>query len=107
MCESCRTILSEGLDLCVRARAMDAQDRTDAQIAISSAPKEWWEENLDRRAARHNAIFPDQPMTTRSTTLPLWMQDQYEKDLAEWERKARRHLMQGCPTAGQAVQDPR
>jgi hypothetical protein len=101
MCETCRDILSEGLDLCVRARAMDAQDRTDAQIAISSAPKEWWDENLGRRAARHNAMFPDQPMTTRSATLPLWVQDQYEKDLAEWERKARRHLMQGCGVVGQ------
>jgi hypothetical protein len=101
MCETCRDILSEGLDLCVRARAMDAQDRTDAQIAISSAPKEWWDENLGRRAARHNAIFQDQPMTSRSATLPLWIQDQYEKDLAEWERKARLHLMQGCGAAGQ------
>jgi hypothetical protein len=40
MCETCRTILSEGLDLCVRARGMDAQERTDTQIAMSSAPKE-------------------------------------------------------------------
>ena len=95
-CETCRTILSEGLDLCVRARNMDAQDRTDAQIAISKAPKEWWDENLGRRAAAHNAVFPDQPMTTRSATLPLWVQDQYERDLADWERRARRHLTEGC-----------
>lgn len=95
MCEACQKLLSEGLDLCVRARKMDAQDRTDAQIAMSHAPKEWWDENLERRAARHNAMFPDQPMSSRSATLPLWVQDQYEKDLAEWERKARNHLLQG------------
>ena len=48
----------------------------------------------------HNSMFPDQPMSTRSATLPLWVQDQYEKDLAEWERKSRKHLMQGCAKAG-------
>lgn len=92
MCDDCTVLLSEGLDLCVRARKMDAQDRTDAQIAISSAPKEWWDKNLERRAAAHNAVFPDQPMTTRSATLPIWMHDQYEKDLADWERRARSHI---------------
>lgn len=96
MCETCRDILSEGLDLCIRARKMDAQDRTNTQVAMSSAPKEWWDENIERRAAAHNACYPDQPMLTRSATMPLWVQDQYEKDLAEWERKALHHLMQGC-----------
>lgn len=95
-CETCRDLLSEGLDLCVRARSMDAQDRTTAQIKASKAPKEWWDENLPRRTTSHNESFPDQPMSTRSATLPLWVQDQYEKDLAEWERKSRKHLMQGC-----------
>jgi hypothetical protein len=89
-------MLSEGLDLCVRARKLDAQDRTAAQMAISSAPPEWWAENIGKRAAAHNETFPDQPMSTRCGTVALWLQDQYEKDLAEWERKSRRHLMQGC-----------
>lgn len=89
-------LLSEGLDLCVRARKMDAHDRTDAKIEISSSPKEWWDENLERRADRHNAIYPDQPMSYKSATITLWVQDQYEKDLAEWERKSRKHLTQGC-----------
>lgn len=96
MCEQCAQLLSEGLDLCVRVRSLDAQDRTNVQISRSSAPKEWWDENLGKRAALHNEIFPDQPMATKSATIPLWVQDQYEKDLAEWERKARHHLMQGC-----------
>lgn len=95
-CETCRILLSEGLDLCVRARKMDAQDRTAAQMKISSAPKEWWDENLERRVAYHNALFPDQPMSSKSGTLPLWVQDQYEHDLADWERRARHHLMSGC-----------
>lgn len=91
-CATCHELLSEGLDLCVRARKMDAQDRTNAQVEISSAPKEWWDENIERRAAAHNAIWPDQPMLTRSATIPLWVHDQYEKDLADWERKARGHM---------------
>lgn len=99
-CERCRELLSEGLDLCVRARKLDAQVRTNAHIESSSAPKEWWDDNLERYAARHNAIFPDQPIFGRSATIPLWIQDQYEKDIAEWERKARAHLMQGCITHG-------
>lgn len=65
-CDECKQLLSDGLDLCVRAQAMDAQDRTAAQ------------------------------MSSHSMTLPLWVQDQYDKDLAEWERSARHHLMQGC-----------
>lgn len=96
MCETCRDILSEGLDLCVRARRLDAQERTNTQVEMSCAPPEWWAENGAAKAARHNAIFPDQPMLTKSATIPLWVQDQYERDLAEWERKGRKHLMQGC-----------
>ena len=90
--EDAASLLSEGLDLCVRARKMDAQDRTAAQMAISSAPQEWWDENIEARAARHNEIFPDQPMSTKCGTLALWVQDQYEKDLADWERRARAFL---------------
>ena len=33
-------------------------------------------------------------MSTRRGTVALWVQDQYEKDLAEWERKAPAFLMQ-------------
>lgn len=93
--DSCRELLSEALDLCIRARSMDAIDRTAAQVAISSADKDWWDANLAARAARHNAMFPDQPMSSRSMTLPMWVQDQYDKDLAEWERKTRHYLQQG------------
>lgn len=96
VCDECTRLLSQGLDLCVRARKLDAIDRTAMQIARSIAPPDWWNENLARRAARHNEIWPDQPMDSKSATYPMWVQDQYEKDLAEWERKSRHHLMQGC-----------
>jgi hypothetical protein len=95
-CLRCQNLLSEGLDLCIRARDLDSKDRTAAQMQISKADAEWWRENLPGRAARHNALFPDQPMSSKSATYPLWVQDQYEKDLAEWERRGRRHLQMGC-----------
>jgi hypothetical protein len=56
-------LLSEGLDLCVRARKIDG---------IGAATKG--------------------PMT-RSGTLPLWVQDQFDKDLADWEKRGRATMM--------------
>lgn len=91
-CETCRELLSAALDLCVRARKLDAHERTNVQAEMFAGSSEM----LAGRAATHNLMFPDQPMFTKSATIPLWVQDQYEKDLAEWERKARGHLMQGC-----------
>jgi hypothetical protein len=34
-------------------------------------------------------------MSSRSGTIALWVQEQYERDLAEWEKRARIALMQG------------
>jgi hypothetical protein len=85
------TLLSAGLDLCVRARKMDAQDRTNAMVdAIPGI-------DLDRAAPRLNANQPWAPYKTRSLTIPLWVQEQYERDLAEWEAKSRAALMQIAP----------
>lgn len=38
MCDECTTLLSEGLDLCVRARKMDAMDRREATLATHWMP---------------------------------------------------------------------
>lgn len=92
MSELDRELLSEALDLCVRARKLDAQDRANVAVAASADP-DAMRELLPRCAARHNERFPDQPMESRSGTIPLWVQDQYERDLADWERRARHHLM--------------
>lgn len=96
----CRALLSEGLDLCVRARKMDALGRRVNALAISRDPDEWIRSgNFDRHVARNNAVNPAQPIATRSLTIPLWHQDQYERDLADWEGRVRHHLMQGCNSA--------
>lgn len=96
-CETCRTLLSEGLDLCVRARKMDAMDRREAALKASKVPDEWVESGLfDKYVERHNIDRPHAPISARSGTVALWLQEQYNQDLAEWERKSRHHLMQGC-----------
>ena len=93
----CRKLLSEGLDLCVRARKMDAMDRREATLAVSKSPGKWVESGwFDRHVARHNAWNPEQPISTRSGTVALWLQEQYDFDLADWERRARHHLIHGC-----------
>jgi hypothetical protein len=92
-CDMCRTLLSEGLDLCVRARKLDMQERTNIEAEMLGD-----EALLERRAARHNALYPDAPILTRSATIPMWVQEQYETDQANWERRSRHHLTQGCPT---------
>jgi hypothetical protein len=51
---------------------------------------------FDRHVERNNVLYPHQPISTRSATIPLWVNDQYDKDLAIWEDKARRHLSKGC-----------
>ena len=91
MTDCCKDLLSEGLDLCVRARKLDAQDRTNGIVEMAKG-----EIDLERYAARHNANDPDSPVLTRCGTAALWVLDQYERDLAAWERKARHHLTQGC-----------
>lgn len=65
-------LLSEGLDLCVRARKMDE--------TISNFVKE-----------RDTGIY-ESPL--RCGTVPLWLQEQYDKDLADWEARARKALME-------------
>jgi hypothetical protein len=94
MCRICADLLSEGLDLCIRARRLDAQDRTNTAAEASSDPDWWTPENTARHAARANALWPGQPMATRCATIPLWVADQYERDLADWERRSRHHLQQ-------------
>lgn len=66
--EEYRALLSEGLDLCVRARKLD-----EPTIAL----QEEWERN---------------PHMSRSATPALWVMDQYDHDLADWETRARKAL---------------
>ncbi len=61
-------LLSEGLDLCVRARELADM-----------------EEKLMRQASMRD-------YETRSGTIPLWLEEQYQTDLADWEKRSRAAL---------------
>ena len=96
-CKKCRSLLSEGLDLCVRARELDAQERTNTAKAASRDGEDWEKSgSLERYTIRHNLKYPDQPMAPKSAPVALWFLDQYERDLSDWERRSRAHLLQGC-----------
>jgi hypothetical protein len=60
-------ILSEGLDLCTRARGLDEQIERALEAGMGR-------------------IFP---RGTRCATPALWVQQQYDDDLAAWETKAK------------------
>ncbi len=64
-----RTLLSEGLDLCVRARKLDESARELV---------EWQMRN---------------PHVSKSATIPIWAEEQYQSDLSDWEARARKALM--------------
>lgn len=103
-CPTCRDLLSEGLDLCVRARGMDAVDRRASALAASVDGEEWEKSGrFDQYVDQHNIQNPDRPIDIRSATMPLWYQVQYETDLADWERRTRHHLMQGCVMVGRRM----
>jgi len=96
-CEACRTLLSEGLDLCVRARQMDSMDRREATLAASKCRDKWEGGGLfEEYVEQHNASFDNvhRPISTRSGTVPLWLNDQYERDLLDWETRSRKHLLE-------------
>ena len=68
------TILSEGLDLCVRARRLDELTQ-----------------ELPADHPENTAGYP----ITRCATPALWVREQYDSDLADWEKRARSLMMQG------------
>ncbi len=96
-CKTCKDLLSAGLDLCVRARGLDAQFRRDANLSASVDGEAWVKSGrFDEHVRRHNIHYPDQSIAPKSATIHLWVQEQYDTDLAAWERNARHHLTQGC-----------
>lgn len=64
-------LLSEGLDLCVRARKLDQQVERATEAGMGRA-------------------FP---ASTRCLTPALWVTELYEKDLAEWEARSKSLLL--------------
>jgi len=66
------------------------------QFARYGTDGEWWDVHGAARAEKHNELFPDQPIMAKSGTIHMWVEDQYDTDLAGWERRSRKHLTDGC-----------
>lgn len=65
-------LLSQALNLAVRARKMDEQEKAAA-------------------VAANRGGFMDR-IISRSGSVQAWVQDQYERDLVAWESAARQYL---------------
>lgn len=92
-CSICRNLLHEALNLACRSDQFEEQNRRRAALEASSDGKKWEESGrFDDYVARHNANHPDRPIATKCVTMHLWVQDQYDNDLADWQRRARQHL---------------
>jgi hypothetical protein len=97
MCETCRNLLNEALNLACRSDQFEEQRRRQSMLDASIDGKAWVEsKRFDAFIERHNIENPHARIATRSMTMHLWMQDQYDKDLASWQSRARRHLTRGC-----------
>lgn len=97
MCETCRELLNEALNLAVRSDQFEAQSRRRAALAASVDGSGW--ETSGRFAdyvERHNISYPHSQIAVCGVTQHIWVQDQYDRDLFDWQEKARAHLMAGC-----------
>lgn len=96
-CETCRDLLNEALNLSLRSDQFEEQDRRSAALAASVDGNEWLKSGqFDRYVERHNNHSPHSKIATKSMTLHLWVQDQYDRDLCDWQIRARKHLTEGA-----------
>lgn len=70
-------LLSEGLDLCVRAKKLDE--------------------------AIEKAVVVSEITGSRCLTPALWIQDHYDRDLADWEERAKTALIRFMPVGALRV----
>jgi hypothetical protein len=99
MCPTCQALLHEALDLTLRGRTLDGIQRRADTLAASKDPEGWQKHGLfDRHVERHNAQNPPYAqIETRSLTPRLWAEDQFQRDLHDWEQRARKHMMECHP----------
>lgn len=95
-CDTCRDLLSEALNLTMRGRNLDAIQRRADTLAASSDGEEWKASGqFDRYVERHNCTCdPWRRIETRSLTPQIWAEDQFQRDLHDWETRARKHMME-------------
>lgn len=93
-CATCTDLLNEALNLTVRGRTLDGIQRRADTLDASKDPEGWQEDGtFDRYVARHNCTCdPWRHIETRSLTPQLWAEDQFQRDLHDWETRARKHM---------------
>lgn len=89
-----RGLLDEALNLTVRGRRLDGIARRQNHLDASVNPEEWQASGrFDDFVARHNATRePWEQIEVRSLTPQLWTEDQFQRDLHDWETRARATL---------------
>ena len=93
-CATCAALLNEALNLTVRGRTLDGIQRRADTLAASKDPEGWQAEGLfDRHVDRHNCTCdPWRHIEPRSLTPQLWAEDQFQRDLHNWETREREHM---------------
>ena len=87
MCGTCRELLNEAMNLAVRSEQFEEQLRREAALGISQDAERWQAGGMfEAYVEGHNAEY-------------LWVQDQYNKDLASWRERTAAHLTQ-CNESG-------
>ena len=95
-CDDCTALLNEALNLTLRGRKLDAVQRRQSMLDASGDADEWKESGrFDRYVESHNLTRePWNQIETRSLTPQLWAEDQFQRDLHDWESRARKHMME-------------
>lgn len=102
MCDACRDLLNEALNLAVRSNQFEEQKRRRSALAASVDAEEWEQSGLFADYVdHHNINFPHARIAPTCLTMHLWVQDQYDKDLLDWQTRARAHLLSGCDAISQ------
>lgn len=99
MADTMESLLNEALNLTVRGRTLDAIQRRADMLDASSDGDDWQASgSFDRHVARHNATCePWRTVEHRSLTPQLWAEDQFQRDLHDWEARARAFLTASAP----------
>lgn len=105
-CATCTDLLNEALNLTVRGRTLDGIHRRADTLAASRDPKGWQASGrFDDHITRNNLTRgPWKQIEHRSLTPQLWAEDQFQRDLHDWETRTRKHLMDidHSPATGQS-----
>lgn len=98
-CDECMALLKEALNITARGRKLDAVANRASCLGASVAADEWQKSGqFDRYVERHNMTCdPWRIIESRSLTPQLWAEDQFNRDLHDWEQRARKHMTEAHP----------